>query len=721
MFQKLWRLSHLCLALGAGLFIFLAAITGLVLATEPVIAHSEASSFHNLDALDLEESLTKIKAEYPEIMSLKRNAFNQVSVEILDDNFESQSFYINPFTGEKIAEIAQRSAVFEFTTVLHRSLFLKSTGRFLVGLSAFFLALIIMSGFALLLKRYGGLKKLVRQKKYDATPAYWHSLASKYFFIPLLIIALSGVYLSAERFAIKSQPEDVWDFENKEVSDADEVLNLKDITAFDTYKVADIVQVDFPFSSAPDAYFYLKLTEAELLVDQFSGKAMHRVSQSLPQQVKKWSFHLHTGDFSWVWSLVLGLSSLVIIGLFISGLLIWIKRKTKSKGKNSCQKDDAEFIILVGSETGSTFSFASRLAEALINAQKKVYVTDLNHYTTFKSAKYMLILTSTYGDGEAPFNASKFIQKLDQTNQKLFYAVLGFGSSDYPKFCAFAKYADQKMRKQALFKTLLGYATVNKNNEVDFQNWYTQLSQTLKIPLDVKPPKEANTTLKIQDISCLNCDQNFTLCLKTNKIDEIKSGDLLAITPKADGKERLYSIAKFDNKVLLSVKKHDLGICSTYLSQLNKNTKFKAKIRKHPKFHLDQKKNVIFIANGTGIAPFLGMIDEASPTQEMHVFFGLRNTESYALYQDYFSRNADKVKQMNLAYSREHNKAEYVQHLITRHPETVINCLQNDGCIMICGSLAMEKEVKKAIDQILEEKLLTNINKYSSQILCDCY
>lgn len=720
-FQKLWRLSHLGLALGAGLFILLASITGLVLATEPVFEHSKASSFHHLDQLDLETALLNIKAEYPEVMSIHRNAYNQINIETLDENFESQSFYINPFTGKKIADINERSAIYEFNTVLHRSLFLKSTGRFIIGLAAIFLILIVVSGFALLLKRYGSFRKIFSKEKYDGTAAYWHSLASKYFLIPLFIIAISGAYLSADRFIIESQPKDIWDFEEKEIAADAEILELDNMTAFDDIKVSEILQIDFPFAASPDEYFYIKLVDTEILVSQVSGEAINQVSETLPLQTKRWSFHLHTGDFSWIWSVVLGLSSIVLIGLFVSGIIIWLKRKTKSKGKNICAKDEAEIVILVGSETGSTFGFASRLAEAFITAKKKVYVASLNQYSEFESAQQLLILTSTYGDGEAPYNASQFLQKLKNINQKANYSVLGFGSTDYPKFCAFAEKVNQELHKKEALNSLLAYATVNKNNESEFINWTSELSQVLNLNLEIQPPKEAQTTLKIQDISCLDCDQNFTLCLKTKKIKDIQSGDLLAITSKTDGRERLYSIAKFDNKVLLSIKKHEMGICSTYLSQLEKNKKFKAKIRKHPTFHLNDKKNVIFIANGTGIAPFLGMIDEAKKEQEMHVFFGLKKPESFELYEDYFSRNQAKINSLNLAYSRQEQNSQYVQHLIAQHPEKIIQCLQNDGCIMVCGSLAMEKEVKKEIDKILKNKLLTNINSFSSQILCDCY
>ena len=53
----------------------------------------------------------------------------------MDEDANGQ-FYINPFDGNKIADIPPKSVFFEFLTNFHRSLFLKTPGRIFIGISS---------------------------------------------------------------------------------------------------------------------------------------------------------------------------------------------------------------------------------------------------------------------------------------------------------------------------------------------------------------------------------------------------------------------------------------------------------------------------------------------------------------------------------------------------------------------------------------------------------
>lgn len=63
---------------------------------------------------------------------------------------------------------------------------------------------------------------------------------------------------------------------------------------------------------------------------------------------------------------------------------------------------DAEYILLVGSETGGTRIFAQELFNQLINSGLKTYMTDMDNYTEYPQVKYLMVLISTYGEGDAP-------------------------------------------------------------------------------------------------------------------------------------------------------------------------------------------------------------------------------------------------------------------------------------------------------------------------------
>src|SRR5690606_12126108 len=107
-------------------------------------------------------------------------------------------------------------------------------------------------------------------------------------------------------------------------------------------------------------------------------------------------------------SIILLLASASIIFFMYSGFVMTLKRRKKVATSSAMpDKDECEYIILVGSETGSTFDFARRLYNAMNALGKQVFMTELNNYSTYAKAKNLIILTATYGEGESPTNARK--------------------------------------------------------------------------------------------------------------------------------------------------------------------------------------------------------------------------------------------------------------------------------------------------------------------------
>jgi sulfite reductase (NADPH) flavoprotein alpha-component len=73
---------------------------------------------------------------------------------------------------------------------------------------------------------------------------------------------------------------------------------------------------------------------------------------------------------------------------------------------------------------------------------------------------YVFIVTSTYGNGDAPENASKFwrVIKKRTTNKLLFedinFCILALGNSNYDKFCNFGKNVDKRLHELGGTRTL---------------------------------------------------------------------------------------------------------------------------------------------------------------------------------------------------------------------------------------------------------------------------
>ena len=131
------------------------------------------------------------------------------------------------------------------------------------------------------------------------------------------------------------------------------------------------------------------------------------------------------------------------------------------------------------------------------------------------------------------------------------------------------------------------------------------------------------------------------------------------------------------------------------------------------------------IANGTGIAPFLGMIGDNKKQKKIHLFWGGRTKASLDLYEDVIYTAFDKkyLSSVNIAFSQEKESQNYVQDLILQKEDFIANHLKKEGVIMICGSLVMQNGVIDALQKITKRKLNMPLSDFETneQIKMDCY
>src|SRR5690606_12536592 len=140
-----------------------------------------------------------------------------------------------------------------------------------------------------------------------------------------------------------------------------------------------------------------------------------------------------------------------------------------------------------------------------------------------------------------------------------------------------------------------------------------------------------------------------------------------------------------------------------FLYNQQKGSVIKAKIVNNSNFHIPKKSNhVIMIANGTGIAPFLGMIDENTANQNLYLYGGFRYKNEMTNFYDsklkqYQQQN--KLIKHTFSFSRV-EKGSYVMHLINNDADFFAEMLNNGGVVMICGSLAMQRDVEDTLHNI---------------------
>ncbi|MDH3047358.1 flavodoxin domain-containing protein [Gordonia alkanivorans] len=94
-------------------------------------------------------------------------------------------------------------------------------------------------------------------------------------------------------------------------------------------------------------------------------------------------------------------------------------------------------VILYGTETGTGELVADAIADALNQHDPSIY--DMSEYAVedLDPADFLVIVCSTYGEGELPTGAEPFADELESVNPDLSglrFAVFGLGDSIYDTF-----------------------------------------------------------------------------------------------------------------------------------------------------------------------------------------------------------------------------------------------------------------------------------------------
>ncbi|WP_432712910.1 PepSY domain-containing protein [Pedobacter sp.] len=724
-----WRYSHLALAISSFLFIALASITGIILAVEPIIQQQNNYRVKNFDQVSVAQATTILKKKYPGLTDISIDLNGSVTIKGTDDAGEQMLACVDPTTGSILGAPYQQSGFFQWVTAFHRSLFLHEAGRVFMGIIAFLLFLISVSGTALIIQRQRGVKRFFTRIVKDNFAQYWHVVLGRLSLLPIIIISLTGAYITVSRFDFFKEQKIVHEVDIDNMK-TDPQQQPADFAVFKNTPLSAVQTIQFPFSEFPEDYYTLKLQDKEIVVNQFTGDVLSDIKYNKSTYWTNLNLNLHTGRTNVVWALVLLIASANIIFFIWSGLVITLKRRS-GRVKNKYKSDDSQIIILVGSENGSTFLYAKAVYQQLLKQGHKAYIGELNSYTTFPKAEHLIVMTATYGLGDAPANATKFVSLLHKypQQQALKTSVLGFGSHAYPDFCRFAYEVNQMLQQTDGLHSLIDIHTVNDRSPENLNLWAEAWSQqsgmvvTLAANLAMVPKKLQQLTV-ISNTAGSN-GNTFLLRLGIKGRENVTSGDLLAIYPANDHRERLYSIGMRGKEIQLSVKLLESGLGSSFLYALKAGDSLKGRLVSNPHFHFPTKAPaVVLIANGTGIAPFLGMISQNSNRSAISLYCGFREMSSFAPYADFLKeqQGAGKLQSLKIALSREGDQ-QYVNDLLAADRVFLAETLKMNGCIMICGSLAMQKDVLALLDSICEAQLEHKLTWYQAQgrILMDCY
>jgi sulfite reductase (NADPH) flavoprotein alpha-component len=138
---------------------------------------------------------------------------------------------------------------------------------------------------------------------------------------------------------------------------------------------------------------------------------------------------------------------------FLAGLYAWTPVPAANAAPAPPPRHLEPLAILFGSQTGNAARLAKQLAK---EAGRQGFAPTVHDLAKFQPAqlaaeRHVLVVSSTYGDGDPPDNARAFWESLNRDTAPrldgLRFSVCALGDRNYPKFCQFGKELDARLEQ----------------------------------------------------------------------------------------------------------------------------------------------------------------------------------------------------------------------------------------------------------------------------------
>jgi sulfite reductase (NADPH) flavoprotein alpha-component len=704
-----WKAIHRWLGLTMGALAVVLGITGAILAFDPVQEAWQAPAAPgDLSVATLVERVTRTVPGAEEIRHLPSGAI--VVFGFVGD--QAQAHYVDPADG-RVLGAWQPSALPRWVKNLHRSLLLGDAGRWGAAGIALAMALISISALVLLLRRMGGWRRLAVRVR-GALAQRIHVVTGRVVLAVLCLTSLTALFMSATTLGLVAldagtEPDAV------SVASGKAALSGAQLPALHSLTVRDVRRLNFPDASDPEDTWKVATTQGEGWIDAYSGQMLAWQDATLAQQAYDWAVVLHTGEAAWPWAVVLGLVGASVLLFWWSGVVIWWQaRRLAPRITANSALAQADMLIFVASEGGSTWGFAEALHAALVRGGHRVHTGALENFRTTAATRQVFVLAATYGDGQAPAHASHALERIAKLSaSSVPVTVLGFGDRQYPAFCAFAQALDATLRERG-WSALLPLERIHQQSAQQFARWGEALAQALGEPLVLDyaprvPPTTALTLVARQDFPAREGEPAAILRFTwpvAGRLAPFAAGDLLGIVPPGSAVPRFYSLASGtqDGFVELCVRLVPGGLCSTHLLGLQPGQAVQAFVRPNPGFALPRtRRPVLLIGAGTGVAPLAGFIRRNDRRRPMHLYFGGRDPARDFYFGAEIARWLDegRLAHVQTAFSRVPEGGGYVQDALRRDGERLRALLAQGAFVRVCGSRAMAQGVGEALDELL--------------------
>ena len=703
-----WRQLHRWLGVVAGTLALVLGITGTLLALDPLRnAWQAAPAAQDLPVATL---VQRVQASVPGAEEIRRLPSGGIVVHAFD-NGQAQALRVDPADGRVLGGY-QPSLLPRWVKNLHRALLLGDTGRMAAAVVALSMLGLSVSGLVLLVRRMGGWRHLAGPVR-GTLAQRLHVLAGRVVLLVLAVSAAAALVMSAATFGLMpldSAPEpDV-----ASVPGSQPPLLAAQLPLLQDLRVQDLRKLNLPAADDPQDTWQVTTTQGQGWVDRYSGQMLAWQDATAAQRVHDWALLLHTGEGAWAWALVLGTMGASIPLFWGSGLWLWWQaRRSRPRVEGNSPLAQADSLVFVASEGGSTWGFAQALHAALVAAGHRVHTTALTHWRVPPAARHVYVLAATYGDGQPPAHAGHALEAIaSQPATAAQVAVLGFGDRQFPAFCAFGEALEQALRKQG-WPALLPLERIHQQSAQEFARWGKALAQALGQPLQLDYRPRLRRTVALTLVS----RQNFAggagepaailrFAWPGRGLGRFAAGDLIGVVPPGQAVPRYYSLASgsSDGFVEICVRRMPGGLCSNHLHALQPGDSMQAFIRPNPGFVLPAGRTpVLLIGAGTGVAPLAGFIRGNTRHRPMHLYYGARDpARDYYFGTELKDWQAEgRLAGLHTTFSRTPDGGGYVQQALKRDAAQVRALLAQGALVRVCGSRPMAQGVAQVLESLL--------------------
>lgn len=603
MFKKILFQIHWFLGITAGLILSIMGVTGAIYSYDQQILKWVNSDSYVVQA----ESTPKLtpaqlyqhfNTTQPEIkinsitIAKDPTASSTVNIE-KEGERRGYNMMVNPYNAQVLPDVKGRKLLLLIQQI-HRNLTAGEVGKQITGACALMLIYFVLSGLYLRWpKKHSARQWLAVKPKLKGRNFIWdlHAVVGTWVIVFYLLFASTGLYWSYDwwrsgMFKVmgveqpkpqghgpapqnRGMQQNKRSEHNTDKKSEPQLDNTQLITAlnqtwsgFNSQVGRDYSTLTLNLPKKDDGKIELSFVDATPQHERARNQAIYNYQtgtiekmelyedKKLNQKIMSSMLPVHRGSFFGpIYQFVAMLASLAMPLFFVTGLMLYLKRRKQKKLTQAARQSLAgqyidpnakPWLITYATQTGVAEQLAWSTATSLQEAHQPVLVKPVQQLTQsdLEQHEQVLFVISTYGTGDAPDLATSFAKKLLKANldlKHMNYAVLALGSKEYPDtYCSFGHAVDAWLKTNgahALFNTI----EVDNVNLSDIQNWNQSLAKATKLDLHAVNLEKVFDTWKLQQRDLLNPNSlgqpayNIELNAKHEAIWQ--AGDIAEIQP----------------------------------------------------------------------------------------------------------------------------------------------------------------------------------------------